>query len=80
MTGRGVALGSTTFVQDHLESGRLIKPFELVLQNDFADYVVCPESKLANPAVRAFKDWLMALVEEPLQKRDNKSLPAGSPR
>jgi LysR family transcriptional regulator, glycine cleavage system transcriptional activator len=73
--GQGVALGSSTFVEDHLESGRLIKPFDLVLKNDFSYYVVCPESKLANPAVRAFKDWLMTLIDEPLPNRNNKTLP-----
>jgi len=57
--GQGVALGSTTFVEDHLKSGRLVKPFDVTLRNDFAYYVVSTEQKLLNPAVRAFKDWLL---------------------
>jgi LysR family glycine cleavage system transcriptional activator len=61
--GQGVALGSTTFVEDLLESGRLVKPFDLTLVNEFAYYVVYPESHLKNPAVRAFKDWLLSLVD-----------------
>lgn len=61
--GQGIALGSTPFVQDLLDSGRLVKPFELDLVNDFAYYVVCPESHLKNPAVRAFKEWLLSLVD-----------------
>ncbi len=61
--GQGIALGSTAFVQDHLDSGRLVKPFDISLVNDFAYYVVCPESHLQNPAVRAFKEWLLSLVE-----------------
>jgi LysR family glycine cleavage system transcriptional activator len=61
--GQGVALGSTTFVEDLLESGRLVKPFDITLVNEFAYYVVCPEAHLKNPAVRAFKEWLLSLVE-----------------
>jgi LysR family transcriptional regulator, glycine cleavage system transcriptional activator len=61
--GQGVALGSTTFVEDLIESGRLVKPFDISLVNDFAYYVVYPEAHLKNPAVRAFKDWLLSLVE-----------------
>lgn len=63
LDGQGVALGSTTFVDDLLESGRLIKPFDISLVNEFAYYVVYPQSHLQNPAVRAFKDWLLGLVE-----------------
>lgn len=61
--GQGIALGSTTFVEDHLESGKLVKPFDVILENEFCYYVVCPESHLKNPAVRAFKEWLLSLVE-----------------
>jgi LysR family glycine cleavage system transcriptional activator len=61
--GQGIALGSRTFVEDHLESGKLIKPFDINLVNDFCYYVVCPESHLKNPAVRAFKEWLLSLVD-----------------
>jgi len=61
--GQGIALGSTPFVEDHLASGKLVKPFDVTLVNDFSYYVVCPESHLKNPAVRAFKEWLLSLVE-----------------
>ncbi|MCP4982866.1 MAG: transcriptional regulator GcvA [Gammaproteobacteria bacterium] len=61
--GQGIALGSTPFVEDHLEAGRLIKPFDIELVNDFCYYVVCPQSHLKNPAVIAFKEWLLSLVE-----------------
>ena len=61
--GQGIALGSTTFVEDHLESGKLIKPFDINLVNEFCYYVVCPEAHLKNPAVRAFKEWLLSLVD-----------------
>ncbi len=61
--GQGIALGSTTFVEDHLESGRLVRPFDVILENEFSYYVVCPEPHLKNPAVLAFKEWLLSLVD-----------------
>ncbi|MEM7564821.1 MAG: LysR substrate-binding domain-containing protein, partial [Pseudomonadota bacterium] len=61
--GQGIALGSTTFVQEHLDSGRLLKPFDITLENEFAYHVVYPEAHLRNPAVRAFKEWLLTLVD-----------------
>ena len=61
--GQGIALGSTAFVQDLLDSGRLVKPFDIVLENNFAYYVVCPEPHLKNPAVKLFKQWLLSQVD-----------------
>ncbi len=61
--GQGIALGSNVFVDEYLESGKLVKPFEPVLFNDYSYYVVCPQSHLENPAVVAFKEWLLGLAE-----------------
>ena len=61
--GQGIALGSSAFIQDLLDSGRLVRPFDIALENRNAYYVVCPPSHLKNPAVRAFKDWLLSLVD-----------------
>jgi LysR family glycine cleavage system transcriptional activator len=61
--GQGIALGSTAFVEDHLEAGRLVRPFDLTLENEFSYYLVCPGAHLKNPAVLAFKNWLLSLVE-----------------
>ena len=61
--GQGIALGSSAFIQELLDSGKLIKPFDIELVNEYAYYVVCPQSHLKNPAVQAFKDWLLSLVE-----------------
>ena len=61
--GQGIALGSSAFIQELLDSGKLIKPFDIELVNEYAYYVVCPQSHLNNPAVQAFKDWLLGLVD-----------------
>lgn len=64
LDGQGVALGSSTFVQEYLDSGRLIKPFDITLRNDFAYYIVCPHEHLKRPAVKAFKNWLLELADD----------------
>ena len=58
--GQGIALGSTIFVADHLECKRLIRPFDLVLESEYAYCVVCPEAHLQRPAVKAFKEWILS--------------------
>jgi len=62
--GQGVALGSTVFVADHLRSTRLISPFDLVLNSEFAYYLVCPEGHHSRPAVLAFRNWILKQADE----------------
>ena len=57
--GQGVALGSLVFVAEHLESGRLVRPFELVLESDLAYHIVCPEEYLSRQSVNAFRNWVL---------------------
>lgn len=65
--GQGIAMASTLFAADYLASGQLIKPFDIVLENDFSYYVVCPKERLEKPAVRHFRDWLLSLDRNTLQ-------------
>lgn len=57
--GQGIALCSSTFIEEHLDSGRLIRPFEQTLHTDLAYYAVCPDSHLRRPPVHAFRSWLI---------------------
>ncbi len=57
--GDGVALGRSALVADALQKGQLVKPFDLALPSPFAYYVVCSSGSLADPAVAAFRDWLV---------------------
>lgn len=61
--GLGIALGSSSFIQDHLDAGRLVRPFDIVLHNESAYYVVCPKAHLRRPDVVAFRDWLLDQAE-----------------
>jgi LysR family glycine cleavage system transcriptional activator len=58
--GEGVALGRTALIEEELAAGQLVRLFALRLKADMAYYVVCPARALERPAVRAFRDWLLA--------------------
>ncbi|MEM7425222.1 MAG: transcriptional regulator GcvA, partial [Pseudomonadota bacterium] len=60
ISGAGVALVSHYAVAEDLKAGRLVLPFDLVLQADFAYWLVCPPEKMRKANVRAFCDWLLA--------------------
>ena len=58
--GQGVALGTTSHVVDHIAAGRLVSPFDLSMPTRFAYWVVAPKSRSKEPAIAAFRDWLIA--------------------
>lgn len=58
--GQGVALVNTVLAQKDLESGRLVRAFDLGIQSDFGYFLVCPPAALAKPKVAAFRDWMLA--------------------
>lgn len=58
LDGLGIAMCSLPFVQEHLSSGKLIRPFELSLSSDKAYYAVCPKEHLSRKEVRTFWTWL----------------------
>jgi LysR family transcriptional regulator, glycine cleavage system transcriptional activator len=58
--GDGVALALSTVAAADLASGRLVKPFAVVVPTPFAYYVVCPEATAEGPKVAAFRAWLHA--------------------
>jgi LysR family glycine cleavage system transcriptional activator len=63
LEGQGVALGRTALIAEHLAAGRLVRPFALDLETDYAYYLVYPENALTNPKVKTFRDFLLAEVE-----------------
>ncbi len=60
--GRGVALAKSTLADADIDSGRLVKPFDLTLPVRFAYYMVHPKAKALMPKVRLFKEWLATQV------------------
>jgi len=60
--GAGVALGQQFFLTEDLVSGRLIVPFNLSLQSPRSYYLVCPEKRMGEPHIEAFREWFLAEV------------------
>ena len=60
MEGAGVAIGPPFLFRSELASGRLFQPFDLVIPNGKAFWVVGPEATADQPKVRAFRDWIVA--------------------
>ena len=59
IAGNGVALGRTTLVERDLAEGTLVRPFGQALDCPLAYYVVCRPQDHTDPAVVAFRDWLL---------------------
>ncbi len=59
INGSGVALVSHHAVEQDIKSGRLVRPFNLVLQADFSYWLVCPPEYLRRKKVKVFCDWLL---------------------
>lgn len=54
----GIALAQIALVQDDLNSGRLVRPFDLTVETDNAYYLLYPSRSRNKPTVRAFENWL----------------------
>lgn len=60
--GLGIALGRTPFIRAELDTGMLIAPVPLYIEDDEDFYVVAPEETADDPPVKAFRDWLLSEV------------------
>ncbi len=58
--GQGVALGGIEMLTAELATGRLVQPFKLSVETDFAYYIVYPSEALRRPKVNAFREWLLS--------------------
>jgi len=60
LSGQGVAMARGVLVNDELESGALVRPFDLSLPAEYAYYVLVLPERLQVPRVAKFRDWLLA--------------------
>jgi LysR family transcriptional regulator, glycine cleavage system transcriptional activator len=61
LRGHGVALGDLGFLEEDLESGRLIAPFKLgVTVGSY--WLVAPKFEALGPAAHAFRNWLSTSI------------------
>lgn len=58
--GQGIVLGYTGFADAEVAAGDLVAPFDLTVPVSQAYYLVYLEERLADPRVRAFRDWMVS--------------------
>jgi len=58
LNGQGVALGWGHIVDDYLESGTLVRPFDITWRLEPAFYMALPEDVVSHEEVVLFCDWL----------------------
>jgi len=61
--GQGIAMGHIVLSQADVQAGRLVQPFELMMESDYSYDIVCPEDSAERPKIKAFTDWLLETVK-----------------
>lgn len=61
--GLGMALVPRFLVAQELDSGELVRPFDLSARSDKGYYLVVPEDKQASPLLRTFDQWLQSAAK-----------------
>ena len=61
--GLGVAIGRTSYVQDDIQKGRLVVPFNIALPADAGFYLVSPGPPAKTPKLSTFATWLITTAK-----------------
>jgi len=62
--GQGVALARSAHIWEDLETGRLVRLFDIHCPSDVSVYFVCRADQVERPALIAFRDWLLSEARE----------------
>lgn len=69
--GQGVALAHKFLAKPDIDAGRLICPFEEVLESKNAYYVVCRERQVDLGKIAAFREWVLDTVVQEKEDLDD---------
>ncbi|MDR6953274.1 LysR family glycine cleavage system transcriptional activator [Ancylobacter sp. 3268] len=58
IAGQGIAIGDNFVCRHMLDTGRLVRPFDLAIRSSRSYYFVTERARAGNPAIQAFADWL----------------------
>src|SRR5271166_1493594 len=59
LSGEGIALIDIYMFRDYLNDGRLIKPFEDILEDGYGYYLITHPESLSDTAIALFRSWLI---------------------
>lgn len=65
IAGHGACLLNPRLFRAELARGDLIQPFDILWTEKFSMYLVYPERRRNAPAIRAFRDWILAEMAAP---------------
>ena len=60
MAGQGVTLLTPAYFQQELADGRLIQPFDKIIDEGNGYWLAYPEGRRNVPKIKAFRDWIVA--------------------
>ena len=60
LSGEGIVLVDTNLFAEHVRSGRLVKPFDVELDEGYGYYLLTHPEALSDAAIAAFRSWLIA--------------------
>ncbi|HEV3043446.1 MAG TPA: LysR substrate-binding domain-containing protein, partial [Roseiarcus sp.] len=60
LSGDGLVLADPQLFQEELRTGRLVKPFDIALEEGYGYYLTTHPEDLNNEAVALFRSWLIA--------------------
>lgn len=63
MADMGVALLTPAYYRQELASGRLVQPFDLIIDEGNGYWLAYPESRRNVPKIKKFRDWIVAEAE-----------------
>jgi LysR family glycine cleavage system transcriptional activator len=62
MAGMGGALLVKEFFEQEIKDGRLIQPFDIVVDTESAYWLAFPEARRNVPKIKAFRDWILGEI------------------
>ena len=65
MSGEGLALVDPLLFQDEIAAGRLVRPFELMVDDGYGYYLATDPDDLGDTAVSVFRTWLIRRFSKP---------------
>jgi LysR family transcriptional regulator, glycine cleavage system transcriptional activator len=68
MAGQGVAMINPFFFPADLAAGRLVQPFDLVVEADRSYWLVYPKARKRSPKIQAFRDWVLSEIAGDVEK------------
>jgi DNA-binding transcriptional LysR family regulator len=59
LSGQGVALVDTSLFAEEIRTGRLVKPFDAIVDDDYGYYLITQPEGLGDTAIALFRSWLI---------------------